>query len=215
MANNIDVKDATGTTKTMKTTETAGVHTGHVNVDAVIPGTGATNLGKAIDAVAGASDVGVMALAKRRDTPSTITPADGDVAPLHVDSMGRLQIAPAVNPTPTTSGGCDSSSTISAGTSADEVVVKASAGQVYGIRISNINASPRYVKFYNAASAPTPGVGTPVRRVMVPGNQRIDLVFPLGIAFSTGIAFAMVTGAADSASTRVAATEVIVEVDYK
>ncbi|TXH54114.1 MAG: hypothetical protein E6Q97_11615 [Desulfurellales bacterium] len=215
MASNISVKDSSGSTITMKTTETAGVHTAHVNVDALIPGTGATNLGKAIDSVAGSTDTGVAALAKRRDTPATITPADGDWTALNVDSKGRLQIAPEVNPTPTTSGGCDSSSTISAGTSADEVVVKASAGQVYGIRISNINASPRYVKFYNAASAPTPGAGTPVRRVMVPGNQRVDLVFPVGISFSTGIAFAMVTGAADSASTRVAATEVIVEVDYK
>lgn len=214
MANNIDVKDATSTTKTMKTTDNSSVHTSHVNVDALIPGTGATNLGKAIDAVSGASDVGVMALAKRRDTPATITPADGDVAPLHVDSMGRLQIAPAVNPTPATSGGC---STYHRKATADTnaAVIKASAGQIYGIDLFNFKAATVYLKFYDKAS--TPNLASDVPILVIPWFQlwarTVD--FPLGVQFSTGIAIAITAGIADTDTTALVANDCVLNVLYK
>ena len=51
---------------------------GDVDVVSIIPGVGATNLGKAVDAVAGASDVGVAMLGIRDDVLTTLTPADGD-----------------------------------------------------------------------------------------------------------------------------------------
>jgi hypothetical protein len=63
---------------------------GDVDVLTLIPGTGATNLGKAIDEVAGASDVGVASLAVRDDILSTLTPVDGDWAPFRLDSQGKL-----------------------------------------------------------------------------------------------------------------------------
>lgn len=78
MANNISVKDSSGTATTVKTTEAASVHTPHHNVDAVIPGSAATNLGKAQDAAAGASDVGVAMLAVRKATPADVAGTDGD-----------------------------------------------------------------------------------------------------------------------------------------
>lgn len=61
----------------------------------LIPGTGATDLGKAVDAVAGASDTGVAMLAKPVDytAVATITPAAGDYARLQVDELGRLHVA--------------------------------------------------------------------------------------------------------------------------
>lgn len=214
MASNISVKDASAATIVMKTTDNAGVHTSHVNVDAIIPGTGATNAGKAIDSVVGATDTGTAALAKRRDTPATLTPADGDYAPLHVDSMGRLQIAPAVNPTPATSGGCSMFSKISLGTSSDETNVKSTPGQLYGIHVSNKNAAARYLKVYDAAAAPTLGAGTPKKRIYVPAGGRVDLTFPVGTAFASGIGYALTTGVADSDTVRVAADDMIVEMEY-
>lgn len=54
----------------------------------LVPGTAATNLGKAVDSVAGATDTGVAALFVRKDTPATVTPADGDYTRGMVDSMG-------------------------------------------------------------------------------------------------------------------------------
>lgn len=62
-----------------------------VNVAAVAPGTAAASLGKAEDAVAASGDVGVMALAVRRDTVIADAVA-GDYQPLHVDSVGQLWI---------------------------------------------------------------------------------------------------------------------------
>lgn len=215
MASNISVKDASAATITMKTTDNAGVHTSHQNVDAVIPGTGATNLGKAVDSAVGGTDTGVAILAKRVDTPAALTPANGDYTWLQVDANGRIHIVPEVKPGPATSGGCSSYSKLSAGTSADEVSVKATPGQLYGIRVSNTNASARYLKIYNSATAPTLGAGTPVRRIKVAGNSERDIVFPVGLEMTTGIAFALTTGAADSDANRVAANEIIVELEYK
>ena len=58
-------------------------------VTSVVPGTGATNLGKAEDAPAASGDTGVFVLAVRRDTP-TSGAAAGDYHELEVDSLGRL-----------------------------------------------------------------------------------------------------------------------------
>ncbi len=58
----------------------------------VIPGTGATNLGKAVDDVAGGTDTGVAALVVRDDALTTLTPVDGDYTTLRVDSTGALWV---------------------------------------------------------------------------------------------------------------------------
>lgn len=64
-------------------------------VTSVVPGTGATNLGKAEDAVHSSGDVGVMALAVANDTYSVLA-ASGDYIPLAADTAGRLANLPAV-----------------------------------------------------------------------------------------------------------------------
>lgn len=63
---------------------------GDVDVVSQIPGTGATNLGKAIDAVGGATDTGVASLAIRDDALTALTPIDGDYVALRVDANGAL-----------------------------------------------------------------------------------------------------------------------------
>ena len=60
-----------------------------VQADSVTPGVGATNLGKAEDAVHSSGDVGVMALGVRTDAPAS-TVADGDYAPLLLSEEGAL-----------------------------------------------------------------------------------------------------------------------------
>jgi hypothetical protein len=66
------------------------VDIGDVDVTSIVPGTGATSLGKAIDTALGATDTGVLALTVRDDALATLTEADGDVSALRVDSTGRL-----------------------------------------------------------------------------------------------------------------------------
>lgn len=63
-----------------------------VNAESIVPGTSATSLGKAEDAVAASGDTGVMALTVRADTAAA-TGANGDYVPLLTDSTGRLHVA--------------------------------------------------------------------------------------------------------------------------
>lgn len=64
-----------------------------VDVISVVPGTGATNLGKAEDAVHASGDTGIQILAVRKDSPTNLVTADGDYAPLQVDDLGGLRIS--------------------------------------------------------------------------------------------------------------------------
>lgn len=59
---------------------------------AVVPGTGATNLGKAEDAGHSSGDVGVMALSVRQDTAAALSGTDADYQPLITDASGRLHV---------------------------------------------------------------------------------------------------------------------------
>jgi hypothetical protein len=70
---------------------------GDVDVLSIIPGTGATNLGKAIDTATGATDTGVLALATRDDALTTLTPADGDNVQLRTTAVGRLWTSAVVD----------------------------------------------------------------------------------------------------------------------
>lgn len=67
---------------------------GSAAISAVIPGTGATNLGKAEDAAHTTADVGVMLLAVRKATAADLSAGntDGDYEPLEVDANGRLHV---------------------------------------------------------------------------------------------------------------------------
>lgn len=120
----------------------------------------------------------------------------------------------AVQPGPTTSGGLSISRVLSAATT-NATSAKGSAGQVYGWYISNSNASARYLKLYNKASAPTVGTDTPVMTVYIPGGAAANVGFTHGIAFGTGIAYALTTGATDADTGAVAANELIVNLFFK
>jgi len=68
----------------------SGVDIGDVDVTSVIPGTGATNLGKAEDAAHTSGDVGVMTLGVRNDSASnTLSNSNGDYTPIATDQYGK------------------------------------------------------------------------------------------------------------------------------
>lgn len=122
-----------------------------------------------------------------------------------------------VNLVPATTGGLTISSTlIAAGTNATSV--KASAGQLYKVEITNNSANIGYLKLYNTAGTPTAGSGTPVIRLMVPGNASGTgtlSTYDNGVAFATGIGFTFTGGIADADTTSVAASAFIVNLYYK
>ena len=118
---------------------------------------------------------------------------------------------------PRTTGGLTMSKTTSAATT-NATSLKASAGQVYAIQCFSVNAAVRYLKLYNKASAPTVGTDVPVKTIAIPGNAAgagVVLAWPHGLAFATGIAFALTTEATDAGTTGVAVSEITVNIDYK
>lgn len=62
------------------------------SITSIVPGVGATNLGKAEDAASADGDVGVASLGVRQPIPVTTTNAVGDYAFLSMDDQGRLWI---------------------------------------------------------------------------------------------------------------------------
>lgn len=92
---------------------------------------------------------------------------------------------------------------------------KASAGTVWSVVVSNINAAVRYLKLYNKASAPTVGTDVPVLTIAIPagGVAQVD-GGSNGLRFGTGIAWALTTGSADTDTAAVAASEIKVSIAY-
>lgn len=114
-----------------------------------------------------------------------------------------------------TSGGLSTSTGASAASN-NATSVKASAGQVFGWAVYNNTSSNKFFKLYNKASSPSPGTDNALllTRVMVPANSGSNFHSDIGIAFGTGIAFAIVTGASDTDNTSVAANDVLWNLYY-
>jgi hypothetical protein len=168
-----------------------------------------------------------LAGAVRRDTAASSSGTDGDYSTLNTDSTGRLWVnnsAPIVAGTAVigavgaaTSGGYSSGHIVSANTN-NATVLKASAGQLYSVQVFNLNAAARYIKFYNKATTPDPTADTVVKSILIPGNTAgagVVIAWPSGVAFATGISYAVVTDVGNTGNTSVAANEIIVNIDYK
>jgi hypothetical protein len=64
-----------------------------ISSTALVPGTAATNLGKAEDAAHTTGDTGVMSLAVRNNTASALAGTDGDYIPLTTNTRGAIWMA--------------------------------------------------------------------------------------------------------------------------
>jgi hypothetical protein len=134
----------------------------------------AAGLGKAEDAVAVSGDTGVMALAVRRDTP-TSDAAAGDYHALHVDALGRLRVVEAAREL--------TNATTTA--LASSLVVKATPGTLYGIQ--GYTTAAQFIHLYNATSLPA-DAAVPVVVIPVEADKPFSIDFgKYGRAFSTGI----------------------------
>lgn len=150
-----------------------------VDVTRIVPGTGATNLGKAEDAAHTSGDVGVMALGVQK-TSAAATAADGDYAPFQTDANGRLRTiadTSEVRPSNSTTTALDNNGPVS----------KASAGVLYGFQ--GYADAAGFVQVHDKASAPA---SSDVPVIVIPVASGAPYSLDLGIrgrAFSTGIAF--------------------------
>jgi hypothetical protein len=112
--------------------------------------------------------------------------------------------------------GCTPNKLLSANTT-NGTVIKASAGQLYQLVITNTNAAQRFVKFSDSASI-TVGTTPVIQTYVVPGNTvgaGMAFSFPNGMNFVNGISFGITAAIADNDTTAVAANEVVVNYCYK
>jgi hypothetical protein len=152
-------------------------------------------------------------------SPTTLT--TGDSSPLQLDSGGKLLVnctgcsaGSTVSLIPATSGGLTMSHAIAAA-STNATSLKASAGQLYGASIYNNAGYPVYLKFYNKASAPTVGTDTIVYEVAVQAGTEREVHTEEGLAFSTGIAYAVTKGITDADTTALLLSDAGFDFIYK
>lgn len=93
--------------------------------------------------------------------------------------------------------------------------VKASTGKLYSIIATNTNASPRYLRFYNTAGAPTVGTTAVYFAMALPGGGGVSFDVSGGVAFSTGIAISLTGAAIDTDTTAIAVNEVKLTLIYQ
>lgn len=156
----------------------------------------------------------VMMAGFEADEGSTDSVDEGDGGAARM-TLDRKQI---VTPQPHTTGGCTIFRSIDLDETEEEI--KATAGQVYGIWVSNLATSTRFVKFYNATAANvTVGTTTPVLTLPIPGNSSDDVTglfsSTMGLTFDTAITAAATTGVADNDTGAPGANEVILNAFYK
>jgi hypothetical protein len=156
----------------------------------------------------------VMPVGFEADEGSTDSVDEGDVGAARMTLDRKI----LVNPQPHTAGGLTIFRSIDLDESEEEV--KATAGQVYSMWVSNMATSTRFVKFYNLTAANTTvGSSTPVITIAIPGNASDDVTGffggQYGIAFDTAISVAATTGIADADTGAPGANEVAINVFYK
>lgn len=93
-------------------------------------------------------------------------------------------------------------------------VIKASAGNLYETVVSNVTATPVYVKLYNKATAPVLATDVPVVTIPVPANSINSFNFgTIGKRFTLGIGIS-VTGAIGATDTTNAVAGVQINSTY-
>ena len=96
-----------------------------------------------------------------------------------------------------------------------QVTIPARQAKVTGWYIYNNNGSPRTVRFYNSANAPTLPT-PPYLTITIPALSAANCPFPAGIDFSAGIYIATTAGSLDNANdSTVGSGDLIINIFYK
>lgn len=119
------------------------VNVGAISSTSFVPGTAATNLGKAEDVAHVSGDTGVFALAVRNDGSATsFSGTNGDYTPVATDDQGNVFIVRKAQ----------TSSTTSVASSASNVTILAANNARKGATITNDSSVVLYIKLGTTAS---------------------------------------------------------------
>jgi hypothetical protein len=160
---------------------------------------------------AGTTTINVLGVAQGLNFPVQVQPISGAVTV----SSGTVTTVSTVTSVASSTPVTPTQSFINSAATTNATSVKASAGTVWSIIASNVNAAARYVKFYNLAVAPTVGTSVPVFTITIPAGQTVQIDGGSnGIRFGTGISLAITGAMADADTTVVAANEIKVSTSF-
>lgn len=145
-------------------------------------GDGTDDLGKAEDTPHASGDVGIMALAVRKDTPTPLAGTDGDYAPLEVDGSGRLWVRqPASDVTNEVLKVTELRTMAAPITATGQLIL--GVGVLCSLTVSNSHASSNMtVDVYDNTSAVNPRIGC--QRIVPFGKTE---TFNYFVPFGTGV----------------------------
>lgn len=130
---------------------------------------------------------------------------------MNVQQATAASLAVAATSTPANATG----HFLSSAASTNATSVKTSAGSIYGLQLTNLSASVAFVKLYRKSSAPVVGTDVPDFVIRIGANSHISVdCGQLGIRMTSGIAYAITGGSADTDTTAVAAGDVRVSMHY-
>lgn len=93
--------------------------------------------------------------------------------------------------------------------------IKATAGSLFNLNITNYSSLAKFVKLYDKATAPVVGTDIPVDTIEVAANSFRQMTFgEIGSRFAAGIAYAITALQADTDTTATAAGDVKVHGSY-
>lgn len=172
---------------------------------------------KADDAAFTPGTTKVMMAGFQADEASTDSVDEGDAGAARM-TLDRKQI---MTLQPHTAGGLSVFRSLDLDESEEEV--KATAGCLYKLRLTNRTTSARYVKLYNATAANvTVGTTTPIDTIVVPGGTSADLCTVVtesfggvGLTFDTALCLAATTALADNDTGAPGANDVVATAYYK
>ena len=136
----------------------------------------------------------------------TLTPGAYATEPIPAAQITGTQ--PVSGTVTTTLGNPTNANIVNSTATTNATVVKASAGNVYGIAIANNGAAPAYVKLHNSTTV-APGTTAVALWFKVPAGETVVHEFgPLGMRFSVGICLSITGGVADNDTAAVTAGQV-------
>jgi hypothetical protein len=130
-------------------------------------------------------------------------------------TTATLAASSTITPIPLATQGSATYHTLLSAATTNATSVKASAGVIGMLELTNTSATGKWFKLCNLAAAPTVGTTSPVQNYYIPptSNRSVDCG-PFGLRMSTGIAYAITGAAALLDTTVVAAGDVAVNIVY-
>jgi len=173
---------------------------------------GLRDLHKAEDAATASGDYGIPSLGARNDSLTTLTSVSGDYGLMALGPAGEVYMVPTPPLTATPAAAVALSEAATTALAAS-LVIKASAGTLYGLTCYNNNAAVRYLQIANLTSLGADGT-VPAWVYAVPPTSSIHLEFngSFGRRFSTGITACFST---TLATKTIAAADMWLNASYK